>query len=443
MRHYTAHAKVRGRYLTGWMELSALLLAPMVFLGAGCGKSANPPGGRAPAPSAVVVATAERRDVPLIVELVARTEAAATIELRANVEGILTEASFREGRMVGRGERLFRIDPRRYQAAVESARAALEKAGADLELAKEQQHLVNAQAAARQAEANLLKCNQDVERLKPLAARRAVPERDLDAAIADQSSALAAVENARATVRTTAVADRMGLRQAEAGINAAKASLATAELDLAETDIRSPLDGLIGRMEVDVGNHVGRGQSTLLATISQLDPIRLVFNIPEALYLRIITKGANRSALENIELVLSDNSTYPHRGRFGFLGRAVESKTGTLPVEAQFPNPQGRLLPGMFGRVRLSAETRPGAVLIAERAVFDVQGSKAVYIVGPDKTVALRSVVTEGSYQGKAIVTSGLSGGETVVVEGIMKVRPGAPVTIQAAAQTPAGGGAN
>jgi membrane fusion protein, multidrug efflux system len=417
------------------MGLPALSLALVVFL-IGCGKPANPSGGNAPAPSAVVVAIAERRDVPLMAELVARTEAAATVEIRANVEGRLVETSFQPGRMVRKGQKLFRIDPRRYQAAVESAKAAVEKAEADLELAREQQHLVNAQSIQRQAEANLLKCNQDVERLKPLAARRAVPERDLDAAVAAQASAQAAVEDARATVRTTAVGDRMGLRQAEAGRSAAKALLEMAELDLSETDIRSPIDGLIGRKDVDVGNYVGRGQASLLATISQLDPIRLVFSVPEELYLHIAAKGANRAGLDNIELLLSDNTKYAHRGRFTFMGRAVDSKTGTLSVEAEFPNPQGSLLPGMFGRVRLAAETRPNAVLVAERAVFDVQGSKAVYIVAQDKTVTLRSVVTEGSYEGRSIVTSGLKGGEAVVVEGILKLRPGAPVTMQSAAPT-------
>ena len=269
---------------------------------------------------AVVVETAERREVPLVVELVARTEAAATVEIRANVEGRLAEASFAQGRMVRKAQRLFRIDPPRYQAAVDLAKAAVQKAEADLELAREQQHLINAQAALRQAEANLLRSNQDLERMKPLAARHAVPQRDLDAAVAVAASAQAAVEDARATVRTTTVSDRMGLRQAEAALAAARASLETAEVDLGETDIRSPIDGLIGRQEVDVGNYVGRGQANLLATVSQLDPIRLVFNVPEALYLRIIGKGADRAGLNNIELILSDNSTYPHRGRFAVHG---------------------------------------------------------------------------------------------------------------------------
>ena len=303
-----------------------------VLLGAGCGKPGNPGAARTPSPAAVVVETAERREVPIMVELVARTEAAATVEIRANVEGRLTEMSFQEGRMVEKGQVLLRIDPRRYEAAVQSAGAAVEKAEADLEMAREQQHLVNAQSALRQAEANLLRSNQDAERLKPLAARRAVPERDLDAAIAAQSSARAAVEDARATVRTTTVGDRMGLRQAQASLTRPGRRSTQAELDLEETTIRAPIEGLIGRLEVSVGNYVGRGESNLLATISQVDPIKVVFSISEALYLSTTSKGVDRAALDRIELILADNSAYPFRGRFTNLGRAVDAKTGT-PVQ--------------------------------------------------------------------------------------------------------------
>ena len=402
----------------------------LILLGAGCGQPGNPGAARTPSPVAVVVETAERRDVPIMVELVARTEAAATVEIRANVEGRLTEMSFQEGRMVQKGQILFRIDPRRYEAAVQAAGAAVEKAQADLEMAREEEHLVHAQSALRQAEASLLKSNQDAERLKPLAARR-VPERDLDAAIAAQSSAQAAVEDARATVRTTTVGDRMGVRQAQAGLTAAQAALEKTQLDLEETTIHAPIGGLIGRLEVAVGNYVGRGEPSRLATISQLDPMHVVFNIPEALYLRTSAKGADRAALDRIELILSDNSAYPFPGRFTNIGSAVDAKTGTLLVEAEFPNSKGVLLPGMFGRVHMVAETRPDAVLVSERALFDVQGSKAVYIVTPENKVALRSVVTEGSYQGKSIITRGLDGRETVIVEGIMKVRPGQPVAAQ------------
>jgi membrane fusion protein (multidrug efflux system) len=424
-------AKAKTRRTVGATLLTPTLI--LILLGAGCGQPGNPGAARTPSPAAVVVETAERRDVPIMVELVARTEAVATVEIRANVEGRLTQMSFQEGRMVQKGQILFRIDPRRYEAAVQSAGAAVEKAEADLEMSREQEHLVHAQAALRQAEAGLLKSNQDAARLKPLAARKAVPELDLDAAIAAQSSAEAAVEDARATVKTTTVGDRLGIRQAQASLTAARAALGKTELDLEETSIRAPIGGLIGRLEVAVGNYVGRGEANRLATISQLDPIFVVFNIPETLYLRISSKGVDRTALDRIELILSDNSVYPFRGRFANVGSAVDAKTGTVLVEAEFPNSKGFLLPGMFGRVRLAAEIRPDAVLVSERALFDVQGSKAVYVVTPDNKVALRSVVTEGSYQGKSILTRGLGGRETVIVEGITKVRPGQPVAAQPA----------
>lgn len=377
--------------------------------------------------AAVVVETAERRDVPIVVDLVARTEAIATVEVRANVAGRLTEAAFHEGRMVHKGQVLFRIDPRRYEAEVRSAGAAVEKAAADLEMAREQQHLVNAQSALRQAEANHLKASQELARLKPLAARRAVPQRDLDSAMAEQASAAAAVEDARATLRTTTLSDRLGVQQAQAGLTAARAALEKAELDREETVIRSPIEGLIGRVEVAAGNYVGQGEPSRLATISQLDPIDVVFSIPEALYLQTRTK-VQRSALERIELILSDNTTYPSRGRMSSVGRAVDPKTGTLQVVAEFPNPRGILLPGMFGRVRLAVEIRHNAVLVSERALFDVQGSKAVYVVNSANKAVLRSIASEGSYEGRSLVSRGLSGGEAVIVEGILKVRPGQAV---------------
>jgi membrane fusion protein (multidrug efflux system) len=278
-----------------------------------------------------------------------------------------------------------------------------------------------------------------VERLKPLAARMAVPQRDLETAIAVQSSAAAAVEDTRATVRTTTLGDRMGLRQAQASLTAAKAALETAELDLAETEIHAPIAGLIGRAELSVGNYVGRGESNRLATISRIDPIDVVFGISETLYLHTVNK-IDRAALERIELSLSDDSVYPFRGRYTNIARAVDEKTGTLLIVAQFPNPKGLLLPGMTGRTRLTVGKRTAAVLVSERALFDSQGSKAVYIVTPDKKVALRGVAIEGSYQGKSIVATGLAGGETVIVAGGSKLHPGQQVTFQAAQAGPGPG---
>ena len=376
----------------------------------------------------VTVETAERCDVPVVAEMPAWTEAAATVELRANVEGRLAEMSFHEGNVVEKGQVLFRIDPRRSAAALQLAKAMVERAEADLELAHEQQHRVNAQAALREAEANLLRSNQDVQRLKPLAARRAVPARDLDAAIAAQTSAAAAVEDARATLRTTTVSDRVGLRMAQANLDSAKAARRNAELDYEETTIRAPISGLIGRMEVSLGNYVGRGEPTRLATISPLDPINVGFSIPEQLYILTYTRGIDHAAMARLEFILADHSSYPWRGHYTNIGRTMDAKSGTIEIEAQFPNPTGMLVPGMSGHVRMPIENRKDAVLVSQNAVFDDHGSKAVDIVTSGQRVAVRRVETEGSYQGKLIVTAGLSGGETVIVEGTTHVRPGGRV---------------
>jgi membrane fusion protein (multidrug efflux system) len=424
---------IRAKRAAGAPAVALGMCVILCGLSTGCGKPAGLGANPVTAVAAVGVETAERREVPATMELPARIEAVVTVEIRANVEGQLTGMAFQEGRLARKGQLLFRIDPRRYAAAVESAAANVEKAEADLEMAREQQHLVNAQAALRQAEAGLLKANQDAERMKPLAARRAVPQRDMDAAVAAQSSAVAAVEDARATVRTTTVGDRNGIRQAQASLSAARAALERAEMDREETAIRAPMDGLIGRSEVSVGNYVGRGEPSRLATISQVDPINAVFSIPEALYLRTSTKGVDRAALNRIALVLPDNTTYPLLGRFASLGRTVDEKTGTLMVVAQFPNPKGTLLPGMSGRVRIAGQTRPDAVLVPERAMFDTPGGKAVYVVTADHRVALCNVVTEGSYERRVIVTKGLGGGEAVIVEGITQVKPGQVVAPQAA----------
>lgn len=401
-----------------------VLIASIVFLYVRSGKTV------------VLVETAEFRKVPIIVDLPAQTEAAVTVEIRANVEGRLTEMSFHEGNLVKKGQVLFRIDPRRCAAALQLAKAAVEKAEGDLEMAKEQQHLVNAQSALRQAEANLLRDNQDAERMKPLAARRAVTQRDLDAAIATQSSAVAAVEDARATVQTTAVSDRVGLRQAQASLTAAIAARQNAELDFDETTVRAPIDGLIGRAEVSVGNYVGRGEPSRLATISPLDPINVGFSVPEALYLRTYST-VDRTAMSHLEFILADGSSYPMRGRYTNIGRSMDAKTGTIQIEAQFPNPTGILVPGMSGKIRMPIQTSAGAVLVSERAVFDLHGSKIVAIVTPEMKVDLRSVESISSYKGKSIIIKGLNGGESVIIDGMTQVQAGQRVTTKKAQGSP------
>ena len=357
-------------------------------------------------PTAVVVETAERREVPIIAELPARTQAAVTVEIRANVEGQLTEMSFKEGNLVRKGQPLFQIDSRRYDAEVQSAEAAVEKAEADLEMAREQQHFMNAESALRQAEAALLKANQDVgtnetSGCPPGGAAARYGCRHCSAVFGRRGGGGRARHDANDHGRRPH-GPKAGAGQPDGGPGGARQS----PLDREETAIHAPISGLIGTVEVSVGNYVGRGESNRLATISQVDPINVVFGISEALYLRTVDK-VDRKALERIDLILPDNSQYAFRGRYTNIGRALDEKTGTLQIEAQFPNPKGLLVPGMSGRVRVALEEPAGAVLVPEQAVFDAQGSEAVYIVSADNKVVLRSVATGGSYQSKSIINKG------------------------------------
>jgi membrane fusion protein (multidrug efflux system) len=207
-------------------------------------------------------------------------------------------------------------------------------------------------------------------------------------------------------------------------------------LDFEETTIRAPIDGLIGRSELSVGNYVGRGDQSRLATISPLDPINVRFSIPESLYLKTYAK-IDRTAMEHLEFILADNSAYPFQGRYANIARSMDPKTGTIQIEALFPNPTGILVPGMSGRIRMPIQPHANAVLVPNPAVFDVNGEKAVDIVTPEKRVAIRIVETAGSYQNKTVVTKGLSGGEIVIVDGAAKLKAGDRVTTRPAKATP------
>jgi membrane fusion protein, multidrug efflux system len=395
-----------------------------------CSCSNGKPATKAAGPPAmpVVVEEVRSRAVPVGAEFVARTTASGTIEIRPNVEGQLIEKTFQEGAPVQKGQVLFRIDPRRYEANVQAARAGLEKALAALELARSQENAVNARARLQQAEANLQKTSQDVARLRPLAAERAVPERDLDAAVASENVARAEKEGAEATVRTTAVSDRVRIRESEAAVEGAKANLARAELDLEDTVIRAPQSGLIGRAEVSAGNFVAA--RTLLATISGVDPINVEFNLPESDYLRLARLRANGGNTGSpLQLVLSDNSVYEYKGRASVAERAVDEKTGTILIQGEFPNPSRLLRPGQFARVSVVLEDRQGALLVPEKALIEVQGTRSLYVVEEGRA-ALRSVTTDGRFESFAIITGGLKGDEKIIVDGQTKIRPGAPVTV-------------
>ncbi|WP_367870120.1 efflux RND transporter periplasmic adaptor subunit [Luteolibacter sp. Populi] len=342
----------------------------------------------APPPTAVIVDEVTQRDVPIYVENVARTEADSTVEILARVRGFLVEAPFKEGSRVKKGDLLFQIDPLPFKAAVNQSEAALAK-----------------------AEATRDRKVSDVARLEPLASQKAISQQTLDDAIAAS-------------------------RVAEADVLAGEASLELAKLDLGYTEMRAPFDGMIGGREVDVGNYVGSTtENTLLATISTVDPIRAVCHIPEVSFLRFQRRflgdqdAADRhgEALE-FELILTDGTTYEHKGRFAFVDRTLDARAGTLKLVVSFPNPGLLLRPGQFGRIRVAPEERKGAILVPQKAVVTIQSARAVMLVTADNKVEQRPIVTTDRFEDRFIVSKGLEKGDRVIVEGLQKVRPGMPV---------------
>jgi membrane fusion protein (multidrug efflux system) len=294
--------------------------------------------------------------------------------------------------------------------------------------------------------AQLNKTNQDVNRLKPLAALRAVPQQDYDDALAAQQAAKADVEGKQASLNTTKVNQVAAIQQAQAAVEAANASIRQGELNVEYCSITTPIDGIAGTRQVAPGNLVGQGEATLLATVSNVNPVRVFVSISESEYLvyqRMRAQGKLRGG-GDLQLILADGSTFSGKGRIIIADRAVDLKTGTLSIVAEFPNPQALLRPGQFGRVRLAATVAENALLVPQKAVTEMQSAKVVYVVGEDNKVALRSVAVADRVGEDYIVTEGVKGGERIIVEGIQKVRPGDtvnPVLRPLTAEKPLGKG--
>jgi membrane fusion protein (multidrug efflux system) len=347
---------------------------------AGC-KKAPPP---APPPPEVVVQPVEVRDVPVQAEFTGEVRGGEDVEVRARVAGFLQQLSYQEGSLVKKGDLLFVIDPKPFEATAARARADL------------------AEAQARYNRAVI-----QVNRLKPLAAQNAVSQQDLDNAIANQEANKAAVD-------------------------AAQASLTTAELDLGYTRVTSPIDGMAGNRQVDVGSFVGAPQPTVLTVVSSLDPIRFDFTVSESEYLQyaraVRAEGRRGEGIGGLELILADGSVHTAKGRVTVVGRGVNTETGTLPIQAVFANPGGLIRPGQFGRVRFPITTRKQAIVIPQRAVQELQGTFNVYVVGQDSVVQVRTVKPANRIGSDWVIAEGLEPADRIVVEGIQKVRPGAKV---------------
>lgn len=348
----------------------------------GCEKESAPP---PQAPPEVVVEPVDVRDMPIQAEFTGEVRGGEDVEVRARVTGFLQAQHYREGSLVRKGQLLFTIDPKQFQAAADRAQAEM------------------AEAQARHNRAVI-----QVNRLTPLVARHAVSQQDLDNAVASAEASKASVASAGA-------------------------QLTAARLDLGYTRVTSPISGLAGNRQADIGSYVGSPEPTVLTVVSSLDPVRFDFTIAESEYLayaRAVKARAGQRADKSLqlELVLADGSVHPNKGQVSVVGRGVNTETGTLPIQATFPNPGGLLRPGQFGRVRLPITTRKNAVVIPQRSVQELQGTYNVFVVGSDSVAQTREIKVANRSGSDWIVASGLEPADRIVVEGIQKVRPGTKV---------------
>jgi membrane fusion protein (multidrug efflux system) len=370
----------------GTVVLSMLFAAGSLWCLSGCKKAPVPP----PPPPVVEIMEIKATNAPASVEFIGQLDSPQNVEVRARVEAFVDKMLFTEGSEVKEGQALFKLDDKPYQ-----------------------EHLAAAKGRLAEAKAALNKYDKDVARLTPLAEKKAVPQQDLD-------NALASVDVGKASVIS------------------AQALVESAILDIGYCDVRSPVKGLIGAKQVSLGDLVGKGQPTLMATISVLDPIWFYCNVSEVDYIRAqneIQHTGKRIEDLPVALILANETKHPDIGKFVFIDRAVDTKTGTLRVRAQFANAQKLLRPGMFGRIKVDLGTRADSIAVPERAVTEMQGKNFVWTVGSDNKVTQTTVKVGGQLGEDVLILDGLKPGDRIVVEGLQKVKEGAPVEPKTAAQ--------
>jgi membrane fusion protein (multidrug efflux system) len=373
--------RMRTHFSRSWIAaLASLAVAAAVPL-AGCGEKTA---AVAPPPPEVYVAAVETQDVPEYLDLVGQTEGFQDVDIRARVEGFLETMNFREGSFVRAGDLLYQIDPKPLAATLDAAKADKST-----------------------AEARLTKASNVVARYTPLVAKQAVSREELD-------DAQSAQEAARSEVQ------------------AAAANVEKAKLDLGYTRVFSPISGLVGTTRVKPGNLVGKGEPTLLTTVSQIDPINFRVGVTEAEFLRVTKRYPERVGdvphATGIELTLSDGARHPFTGRVGSVDRAVNASTGTIGVKLEFPNKGFILRPGQYGRARLLIDTRKNALLVPQRAVQELQNQFSVAVVKPDQTVSFTNVKVGPRVASMWVIDEGLKPGDQVVAEGLQKIKNGMTV---------------
>jgi membrane fusion protein (multidrug efflux system) len=365
-------------------KYSSILMLLLLGFSSSCSRKAAEVG---PPPPEVVVAAVMTQDVPVEREGVATLEGFITATINAQVQGYLTSRDYREGGVVKKGDLLFQIDPRPYEAA-----------------------LAQAQGNLATAQANKLKSEADVKRAIRLFERKVISDQERDTYINAASVGNGNVQSAEAAVRQ-------------------------AEINLGYTKITAPIDGIVGIAKAQVGDLVGPG-TVALTTISQLDPIKAVINLGEQSFTEFLTNHPAADERERylkglqFDLILGNGALFPHKGEFYAEDRNLDAQTGAIRIELTFPNPGNLLRPGQFGKVRAVIEQQRGALVIPQEAVTEVQGNQTVAIVGNDSTISIRQVTMGERAGGMWQVTKGLKPGEKVVVKGMQKTQPGSPVRV-------------
>ncbi|HWZ31081.1 MAG TPA: efflux RND transporter periplasmic adaptor subunit [Bryobacteraceae bacterium] len=383
-------------------------------------------------PAPVTVLEIAPENVAIYSEYTAQTFARDMVEVRGRVDGFIEKRLFQVGADVKAGEVLYELDLRPYQADVAKSKGDVAQSEANREYAQKQVALIQAQADLAQAQANLLKAKQDVDRLRPLVKEEAAAQQDLDNALAALQANEATVNFKQAAVEQARLQTRAQIDTTGAQVESNRAVLRNAELNLEYATIRAPIAGRVGDSLVQVGGLVTRTSPQPLTTIVPLDPIWVRFKVSEGEYLASMHKNGALNE-QPLQLVLADNTTHPFPGRVQNTVNSVDQKTGTLELQATFPNPKHNLLPGQFGRVRVTTSEQKNVLLVPLRAVQDLQGLQSVFAVGPDNKVQAISIVPGEHVGERVIVTQGLKPGDRVIVEGLQKVRLGAIVNPQRA----------
>jgi RND family efflux transporter MFP subunit len=387
----------------GWASGVMVALIPLIVVA----HSGAKPSVKASVP-VVEVAVAEQRDVPVYGEWIGTLTGQVNADVKAQVTGYLLTRNYKEGSFVRKGQVLFEIDPRPFQAALDQARG---------QLAQAQAQLIQDQAQLATAEANQLKSQLDVEKYGPLARVDAVSKQDLDNATQTDLANKAQVQAAQAAIAA-----------AKAQIQASQAQVETASINLGFTRIVAPIDGIVGIAQAQVGDLVSTSSGPL-TTVSTLDPIRDYFTVSEQEYLALQKRFSGPEKDQwKLQLTLADGTTYPQEGQFYFADRQVNQNTGAIQLAALFPNPGNVLRPGQYGKVRAIVRVKQNALLIPQAAVNEQQGSDLVAVVDKDNRVSMRPVQVGERIGTMWVIDGGLKLGDRVVVEGQQNLRPGMAV---------------